>query len=192
MIEKDLFSPLPEDGLTPDEIKDLSANKIKSKVVSYALVTVRGAVSIALPDKIDSETYEALIALKKDPERKAYFDSILLRLSKNCLNVAISRLDTVIAHAEKLKKENKVINREGWLEAQETSLETDGIPVEQHNGNVVRIVNEVAERVNKALCTSYFTRDERLALPSASAAFTQPPTPATTQPQPCDCAANVL
>ena len=97
-----------------------------------------------------------------------------------------------IAHAEKLKKENKVINREGWLEAQETSLETDGIPVEQHNGNVVRIVNEVAERVNKALCTSYFTRDERLALPSASAAFTQPPTPATTQPQPCDCAANVL
>ena len=129
----------------------VDAAKIKSKVVSYALVTVRGAVSIALPDKIDSETYEALIALKKDPERKAYLDSILPRLSKNCLNVAISRLDTVIAHAEKLKKENKVINKEGWLEAQETPLETDGIPVEQHNGNVVRIVNQVAERVNKAL-----------------------------------------
>ena len=75
------------------------------------------------------------------------------------LNVAINRLNTVIAHAEKLKKENKVINKEGWLEAQEAPLETDGIPVEQHNGNVVRIVNQVAERVNKAVCPSYFTRD---------------------------------
>jgi len=54
---------------------------------------------------------------------------------------------------------NKV-DLEGWLEAQETPIETDAIPVEQMNGNVVYVGSkDVTPRVNKARCPSYFTRD---------------------------------
>ena len=81
------------------------------------------------------------------------------RLSKNSLAVALSRLDDVIAHAENLKNENKVVEGDDWLTVQEKPLETGGIPVKQMNGNLVYIGRQVAERVNKALCPSYFTRD---------------------------------
>ena len=99
------------------------------------------------------------MALKHDPARKEYLDAIRPRLSPASYAAAESRLDDVIAHAEKLKKENKVINKEGWLEVQEEPLATGKVEVKKQNGAIKRLGGQTARDVNEFFCPSYFARD---------------------------------
>ena len=137
----------------------VDASKIQNKAVFYALKGVTGAQTLAVPDKIDSETYEALMELKAGEKRDAYLDSIRPRLSDASFNAAVSRLDDVIARAEQLKAAGKVIEKDDWQNVQEEPRRTGPLTVTKQNGQEKRIGGEIAKFANNLSCPSYFARD---------------------------------
>ena len=137
----------------------VDASRIENKAIVSALCRVTGLQPLALPDKIDRETYDALIALKAGPKREEYLDSIRPRLSEASFNAAVSRLDDVIARAEKLGGENKVIEKEGWLNEPDETLRTGNLSVTKPNGGVKKLGGEIAREANEFNCTSIFVRD---------------------------------
>ena len=134
-------------------------SKIENKAIASVLCRVTGLQPIALPDKIDRETYDALMALKSGPKRDAYLDSIRPRLSEASFNAAVSRLDDVIAKAEKLGGEGRVVEKEGWLDEPGEKLLTDNIYVKKPNGGVKKLGGQIAREANGFNCTSIFARD---------------------------------
>ena len=153
---------LADPGITADENGGLTidASKVRNKAVIYALKGVTGAKTLAVPDKIDSETYNALMELKAGPKRDAYLDSIRPRLSQDSYNAAVSRLDDVIAHAEKLKDEGRIVQGNGWQHVRETPLQTGKVTVQKRNGQNKQIGGDIASAVNELSCPSYFARDK--------------------------------
>ena len=153
---------LADPGITADENGGLTidASKVQNKAVIYALKGVTGAKTLAVPDKIDSETYNALMELKAGPKRDAYLDSIRPRLSQDSYNAAVSRLDDVIAHAEKLKDEGRIVQGNGWQHVRETPLQTGKVTVQKRNGQNKQIGGDIASAVNELTCPSYFARDK--------------------------------
>lgn len=121
---------------------------------------VAGAKSIAVPDKIDGETYKALMELKTGPKRDAYLDSIRPRLSQDSYNAAVSRLDDVIAHAERLKEEGKIVEGEAWQHVREKPLQAGNVTVQNRNGRNKQLGGDIAKTVNELSCPSYFARDK--------------------------------
>ena len=137
----------------------VDVSKIENKAIASVLCRVTGLQPIALPDKIDRETYEALIALKSGPKRDEYLSSIRPRLSEASFNAAVSRLDDVIAKAEKLGGEGKVIEKEGWLDEPDEKLKTGDVSVKKPNGGVKKLGGKIAHEANAFNCTSIFVRD---------------------------------
>ena len=137
----------------------VDASKIENRAIASALCNVTGLQPLALPDKIDRETYDALIALKSGPKREAYLNSIRPRLSEASFNAAVSRLDDVIARAEKLGGKGRVIEKEGWLDEPVETLRTGDISVKKQNGAVKKLGGRIANDANEFLCTSIFVRD---------------------------------
>ena len=137
----------------------VDASKIENRAIASALCRVTGLQPLALPDKIDRETYDALMALKSGPKRDAYLNSIRPRLSEASFNAAVSRLDDVIARAEKLGGEGRVIEKEGWLDEPVETLQTGDISVKKQNGAVKKLGGQIARDANSFLCTSIFVRD---------------------------------
>ena len=141
-------------GLTID------ASKVQNKAVIYAIKGVTGAKTLAVPDKIDGETYKALMELKTGPKRDAYLDSIRPRLSQDSYNAAVSRLDDVIAHAERLKDEGKIVEGEAWQHVREKPLQTGNVTVQNRNGRNKQLGGDIAKTTNELSCPSYFARDK--------------------------------
>ena len=137
----------------------VDASKIENKAIASALSRVTGLQPLAMPDKIDRETYDALMALKAGPKRDEYLDSIRPRLSEASFNAAVSRLDDVIDRAEKLGGEGRVIEKEGWLDEPVETLRTGDISVKKPNGAVKKLGGRIANDANEYLCTSIFVRD---------------------------------
>ncbi len=152
---------LKDPGITSDGNGryTVDVSKIENKAIASAICHTTGLQPIAVPDKIDRETYDALIALKAGPKRDEYLDSIRPRLSEASFNAAVSRLDDVIARAEKLGGEGKIIEKEGWLDEPVEKLQTGDISVKRQNGGVKKLGGQIAKDVNAFLCTSIFVRD---------------------------------
>ena len=108
----------------------VDASKIENRAIASALCNVTGLQPLALPDKIDRETYDALMALKSGPTR-----------------------------AEKLGGEGRVIEKEGWLDEPVETLRTGDISVKKQNGAVKKLGGRIANDANEFLCTSIFVRD---------------------------------
>ena len=139
----------------------VDASKLSDKTIGSCLAHLVGAHSLAIPDKIDRETYDSLIALKQDPaRRKEYLDSIRPRLSPASYAAAESRLDDVIAHAEELGRQGKIVEAGGWANVQEQPLATGKVTVQKQNGDIKHIGGEIARDVNEFFCPSYFARDK--------------------------------
>ncbi len=153
---------LADPGITVDKDGGLTidASKLRNKAVIYALKGVAGAKSLAVPDKIDGETYKALMELKTGAKRAAYLDSIRPRLSQDSYNAAVSRLDDVIAHAERLKDEGKIVEGEAWQHVREKPLQTGDVTVQNRNGRNKQLGGDIAKTANELSCPSYFARDK--------------------------------
>ena len=118
-----------------------------------------GAQTLAIPDKIDRETFDALVALKEGPRRQAYLDSIRPRLSEASYNAAVSRLDDVIAQAERLRAENKVVETDAWADVQETPLASGKLTARKLDNTEKRIGGDIAKEAHKAFSPSIYARD---------------------------------
>ncbi len=152
---------LKDPGITSisDKYITIDASKIANKAIGSALVEVMGMQTLAIPDKIDRETYNSLIALKEGPKRDEYLKSIESRLSKGSYSAAVKRLDDVIAHAEALAAKGGIIEPDGWLNVKEAPMETGKVKMTNLKGREVSIGGEVAKKANKGLCPSIFARD---------------------------------
>ncbi len=140
----------------------VDASRLGDKSIVHVLARVTGTQTLAIPDKIDRETYNAFLALKAGPQREAYLNSIRPRLSKASYDAAVSRLDDVIAHIENMPADRIIENRDGrngWLDADEAPLGTGKVTVQKHGGQEKRLGGEIAKDVNEQFCPSYFARD---------------------------------
>ena len=100
------------------------------------------------------------MALKADPARKAYLDSIKPRLSEASYNAAVSRLDDVIAHAEELGQKGGIVEENGWADVQERPLANGKVSVRKLSGAEKQLGSDVSKEVNKLYCPSYFAREK--------------------------------
>ena len=153
---------LQDPGITTDAQGNVTvdASKLSEKTIGSRLSRLVGTHSLAIPDKIDRATYDSLMALKPgQARRKEYLDSIRPRLSQASYAAAESRLDDVIAHAEELGRQGKIVEAGGWANEQEQPLATDKVTVHKQNGAAKRLGGEIAQDVNGLFCPSYFARD---------------------------------
>lgn len=73
-----------------------------------------GGQTVTVPDAIDRELYDRLVALKSGAQRRAHLAELKSRLGPEQYKAAVSRLDEAIAHAEKLRREGKVYDAAQW------------------------------------------------------------------------------
>ena len=73
-----------------------------------------GGQTMTVPDAIDRELCDRLVALKSGAPRRAYLADLKSRLGAAQYKAAVSRLDETIAHAEKLRREGKVYDAAQW------------------------------------------------------------------------------
>ena len=138
----------------------VDATKAKNPAVIAALKHTLGVQSVSVPDKIDRTVYDALMAIKNDPVRRAeYLDSIRGRLSPESFAAAESRLDDAIAHAEQLGKDDKVVDGDGWLDQDEVPLEPKRIELTSIKGKHVKLDAFESAIIHITTCPSYFARD---------------------------------
>ena len=161
-VDAELANLLKDPGITigKDGLITVDASKLANKAIAQKIYELTGVHSLVIPDKIDRTTYDSLMALKQDPARKNYLDSIRPRLSEASYNAAVSRLDDVIAHAEKLGRESKIVEENGWTDVYEQPLATDKVSVRKQNGDEKQLGGEIAMRVNDLFCPSYFAREK--------------------------------
>lgn len=139
--------------------------KAKSPEVKMALNDVMGIQSIAIPEEIDKEFYDKLMEMDRNPaQKRAYLDSIAPRLSPEALDATAKRLDEAIAHAKKLKAENKVYSDAEWQNpntlAQMPELKSK-VEIAKSDGTKITVGNKIGFVGNYCVvdCPSYYKRD---------------------------------
>lgn len=104
-----------------DKSIDIDLDKVQNRKSILAILNSCGIKSVAVPEEMDKELHDKLVALAPDaPDggaaRAAYLDSLATRLGADSqqYKCAVKRLDEAIAHARKLNSEGKVYSAEQW------------------------------------------------------------------------------
>ena len=142
-----------------DELITIDATKIANKAMAKAICEATGVQTLAIPDKIDRETYQTLVALKGGPKRDAYLASIKPRLSEASYNAAVQRLDDVIEHAEALASKGGIVEPDGWANVETAPMSAGKVNVTSLAGREVRLGGAIANQTNERFCPSFFARD---------------------------------
>ncbi len=152
---------LKDPGITVGEkgLITIDTTKIANKAMVKAFADITGMQTLAIPDKIDRETYQTLVDLKEGPKRDAYLASIKPRLSKASYKAAVRRLDDVIAHAEALASKGGIVEPDGWANVETAPKGTGKVNVTSIAGREVRLGGEIAKETNERYCPSIFARD---------------------------------
>lgn len=152
---------LKDPGITVGEkgLITIDTTKIANKAMVKAFADITGMQTLAIPDKIDRETYQTLVDLKGGPKREAYLASIKPRLSKASYKAAVQRLDDVIAHAEALASKGGIVEPDGWANVEMAPKGTGKVNVTSLAGREVRLGGEIAKETNERYCPSIFVRD---------------------------------
>ncbi len=152
---------LKDPGITVGEkgLITIDTTKIANKAMVKAFADITGMQTLAIPDKIDRETYQTLVDLKEGPKRDAYLASIKPRLSKASYKAAVQRLDDVIAHAEALASKGGIVEPDGWANVQMAPKGTGKVNVTSLAGREVKLGGEIAKETNERYCPSIFVRD---------------------------------
>jgi len=148
--------------------------KAQSLEVKMALNQVLGVQSIAIPEEIDREFYEKLMAMDNDPaQMKAFLDTLAPRISPEALKATEMRLKEAIAHAKKLNAAGKVYGDEQWKNAgnlsQMPQIKSED-KITASDGNQVTVNSKMGvdpEKKRKNFvtyyfvnsCPTYYTRD---------------------------------
>ena len=107
-------------GIEVDEDTEtitVDLSKAMSPELDMAINGVLGTKSTALPEEIDKDFYDNLIAMETNPDkRREFLDSIAPRISHEALVATEKRLDDAIAYAKKLANQDppKVYGDNEW------------------------------------------------------------------------------
>ena len=92
----------------------VDVSKIKSRELFHCLAKATGCHSLRLPDHIDKELYDKLVAMESGKAREDYIADLRARLSEDQVQVAIQRLDGAIRHAKVLNDKGCVVSTADW------------------------------------------------------------------------------
>ena len=103
-------------GVTPCEDGSILVDitKIKSRELFHCLAKATGSHAVRLPDHIDKELYDRLVAMESGKAREDYIAALRARLSEDQVEVAIQRLDGAIKHAKALNEKKCVVSTADW------------------------------------------------------------------------------
>jgi len=99
-----------------DGTATVDTTKFKSPILHYCLLKTVGMHTTALPDYIDKDLYDNLMALAEPGKRRDdYIADLTANLPESAKKAAISRLDDAINHAKALFKKGHVVSAEEWV-----------------------------------------------------------------------------
>lgn len=106
-----------------DEDKDVESfavdfSKISDPILIASLKSVLAVNALHVPDCIDEDTYNHLMAMDGDTQaRRDYLADVKASLGEgDAYNNAISRLNDAIKHAKKLQEQGKVYGKDKWID----------------------------------------------------------------------------
>ncbi len=156
-LEQDPGISMGEDGTITVDV-----SKVKARVLLHCLSKATGSHSVRLPDHIDEELYNRLVAMESGKERDDYIASLRARLAEDQVEVAILRLDGAIAHAKALKERGCVVSTADW-EKRDVQRKVAGqpqAPLPSYKGSnkvSIEYANNAQRSVNRVVCP--FRRD---------------------------------
>ena len=122
----------------------------------------------ALPDYIDKDLYDNLMALAEPGERREkYIADLTANLPEDAKDAAISRLDDAISHARALFEKGHVVSAEEWVnhdKQREIAGKVPPAPTKRYYAEAVYSGNSASGRVEVGmwvlhLTEGYFRRD---------------------------------
>jgi hypothetical protein len=141
------FETDPGLGKDKDGSIIVDVSKIKSREILHCLAKATGCHSLRLPDYIDKELYDRLVAMESGKAREDYIADLRARLSEDQVEVAIQRLDGAIKHAKMLNDKKCVISTADW-EKRDVQRKVAGPPVQSlppYNGTNKTYAKYVAD-----------------------------------------------
>lgn len=118
-----------KDGATVD------LTKCKSPILQFCLFHTYRMHTATLPDYIDKDLYDHLMALAEPGEKRdKYIADMTAHLPENAKDAAIARLDGAIAHAKALNEKGHVVSEEQWLEKDKQREIAGKVPPDGDNG----------------------------------------------------------
>ena len=139
--------------------------KAKSPEAKMAIIPTVGLQTIALPEEIDQDFYDHLLAMDGDTAaRRAFLGSIAPRISPDALKAAEARLDDAIAHAKALKAKGKVYGTDQWQNQKNIAAMTAtkaSVTITKSNGGQIKATHEIecVRDYNERICPSFFKRE---------------------------------
>ena len=180
--KKDFLAAFRDDpGLTfhDNGTIDIDLDKVANKRIVQGLSHFCGLRSVGVPEEIDRDLYDKLMALAPDApdggtKRAAHLDSLATRLGADSdqYKFAVKRLDESIAHARKLMSAGKVYAAEQWetrdvqKAVAKVALYQEPYPVGVPRPNANNM-NAIKIRSDYVGCTNYAMRDFHKALTSS-------------------------
>ena len=139
--------------------------KAKSPEAKMAIIPTVGLQTIALPEEIDQDFYDHLLAMDGDTAaRRAFLESLAPRISPDALKAAEARLDEAIAHAKALKAKGKVYGTDQWQDQKNIDAMTATkrtVTITKSNGGKIKADNKIecVRDYNERICPSFFKRE---------------------------------
>ena len=130
-----------------------------------AIIPTLGLQTIALPEEIDQDFYDHLMAMDGDTAaRRAFLGSIAPRISPAALQAVEGRLDEAIAHAKALKAKGKVYGTDQWQNQKNIDAMTAtkaSVTITKFGGGKIKASNEIecVRDYNERICPSFFKRE---------------------------------
>ena len=143
----------------------IDLTRAQSHEAKMAIIRTLGLQSVALPEEIDEDFYNHLIAMGDDPAKKqAYLDSIAPRISPDALRATAARLDEAIAHARTLEAKGKVYGKSQWqneVNLKDMTGSKASVTITKTDGSKVKVDNKIecVREYNQRKCPSFFKRE---------------------------------
>ena len=151
-----------------DGTAEVDTRRFNSPILHYCLFYSVGMHTTALPDYIDKDLYDNLMALAEPGKRRdKYIADLTANLTKDAKEAAISRLDEAIDHARALHDKGHVVSSEAWLDHDRQREIAGEVPPNRNKGWYDDVVPEGASTRGKAevgnvilhLTEGYFRRN---------------------------------
>ena len=164
----DKFMADPGIEFHDDGTATVDTTKFKTPILHYCLLNTVGMHTTALPDYIDKDLYDNLMALAEPGERREkYIADLTANLPEDAKDAAISRLDDAINYAKTLSKKERVVSAEQWVDhdkQREIAGKVPPAPTNRYYAEAVYSGNSASGRVEVGkwvlhLTEGYFRRN---------------------------------
>jgi hypothetical protein len=118
-----------------DGTATVDTTKFKTPILHYCLLNTIGMHTTAMPDYIDEDLYNHLMALAEPGEkREKYIAELTANLPEGAKNAAVSRLDDAIFYVKTLYYKGHVVSKESWNDHDRQREIAGGVPPNRNNG----------------------------------------------------------